>query len=155
MKWQPSIPVKSTLSPRVDAAIYKKDFKFDFVKGGFIPGSWVEGLDAFIQRFVKVLLTNETPIIKYGLYELLPKSQSQADFEQECITLSSAIVTHKFSDSTPNDPNGLGYTVEEIYGISKETLDDVNYLIVSAMITGVENKVELKVPLTLLEKNKQ
>ncbi|NLW05631.1 MAG: hypothetical protein GX029_10470 [Pseudomonadaceae bacterium] len=134
MKWQPSSPIRSTMQPRLDVSSYKKDHKFDFITGEFVSGEWVEGLDAFIQKFIKVLLTKETPVIKYGLAELLPKSQEQPEFEKECEKLSHAIVSHKFSDSTPENLNGLGYAVEEIYSISRERIDGINYIVVELIV---------------------
>ncbi|WP_027625554.1 hypothetical protein [Clostridium lundense] len=94
MEWKPKTSIHSTLKPRLNVNDYKKDFKMDFINGDLVPNETVSGLDAFIQKFIKVLLTNKTPIINYGLLELLPKSNDQANFDKECENLSSAIVTH-------------------------------------------------------------
>lgn len=151
MEWKPKSSIHSTLEPRLNVNDYKKDFKMDFINCDFVPNETVSGLDAFIQKFIKVLLSNKTPVIKYGLLELLPKSNNQAEFDSQCENLSSAIIAHKFSDSTPTDPNGLGYTVEEIYSISRKKINEINYLVVNVKVTGISNDLSIEVPLNVIE----
>lgn len=153
MKWVPENPILSTITDRLDVKDYKKDYKFDFIKGDFILNEYVEGLDAFIQKFIKIILTNETPIIKYGLLELIPKSTNQNEFDDECIKLANAIVNHKHSDSTPNSLNGLGHTVKAIYCIERTDFGaNNNCLLVTTKVTGLSDRLEITVPLKLVEK---
>ncbi|TCO69538.1 hypothetical protein [Marinisporobacter balticus] len=155
MKWNPTNPICSNIQPRLAVSDYKKDIKFDFLEGDLVLNETVEGFECFNQKFIKVLLTDETPIIKYGLFELLPTSKNQTEFEKECGKLAYAIVSHQFSDSTFENPNGLGHTVEKIYSISKEVLNDINYLIVEASATGLNETSTIKVPLKLVEEHMQ
>lgn len=151
LEWKPKTFICSTLEPRINVNDYKKDFKMDFINGRLAPSETVSGIDAFIQKFIRVLLANKTPIINYGLLELLPKSNVQAEFDKECEKLSSAIVTHKFSDSTEADPNGIGYTVEEVHGITRKKINEINYLLVSVKATGTSNELVIEVPLNLIQ----
>jgi hypothetical protein len=155
MLWKALNPICSTLNPRLNVNDYKKDIKFDFIKGDIDINEWVYGFNGFVQRFVSTLLTNETPIIKYGLFELLPKSSNQVEFDKECETLANAIVSHKHSDSTIQNPNGLGHTVEEIYSMSNEKIDDIYYLLVETKVTGIDDNVTVKVPLKHVRDNMQ
>ncbi len=151
MNWNPLKPLSSNLQPRLKVSDYKKDVKIDFIKGDLVLDKYVEGFEAFCQKFTTVLLANETPIIKYGLFELLPISTTQNEFENQCEKLAQAIISHQFSDSTPEDPNGLGYTVEEIYGISKKSIDGINYILVELSASGTNEKIIIRVPLKFVE----
>ena len=153
MKWISNQPVFSTMQPRKDANNYKKDFKFDYIKGDIVLNEYVEGLDRFIQLFKSLILSNVTITTPTGLLELIPKSKDQIEFNNQCEKLSDAIVKHKFSDSTLNSPNGLGYTIEYIYSIERTTLDDIEHLIIETKVTGISDKLAIKIPLILVEKH--
>lgn len=153
MKWVPKNPIVSTIIDRKDIKSYKRDYKFDFIKGDLMLNQYVEGLDGFIQEFIKILITNETPIIKYGLLELIPRSTTQNEFDDECTKLASAIVNHIHSDSTPNSPNGLGHTVEAIHSIERTDFGANNdCLLVTSKLTGMGDLLEITVPLKLVAK---
>lgn len=152
MKWISNQPIFSTMQPRIDVNDYKKDFKFDYIKGDILLNEYVEGLDRFIQLFKSLILSNVTLTTPTGLLELIPKSKDQLEFNSQCEKLSDAIVKHKFSDSTLNSPHGLGYTVEYIYSIEKTILDDIDHLIIETKVTGISDKLTIKVPLILVEK---
>lgn len=153
MKWISNQPIFSTMQPRIDVNDYKKDYKFDYIKGDIVLNEYVEGIDRFIQLFKSLILSNVTITTPTGLLELIPKSKDQLEFNSQCEKLSDAIITHKFSDSTLNSPHGLGYTAEYIYSIEKAILDDIDYLIIETKVTGISDKLTIKVPLILIEKH--
>lgn len=151
MKWEPFTPIYSKIQPKLNVFDYKKDYKFNFINPNKSFGEYVEGFQAFKQKFIKVLLTSETPIIKYGLFELLPISNDPLEFNNQCSELAKAIVNHKFSDSTNKSPNGLGHTVEAIYNISREKEDNIYYLCIESMVVGIDDYIIIKVPLTFVK----
>src|SRR5699024_5650506 len=118
MKWKPNTPVTSLLSPKFNVHDYKKDFEIDFTKG-ILTGDTVTGFENFKQKFINVILAEQTPVFTYGLFELIPQTNEQSKFNCECEKLSTAILEHKFSDSTPHDPNGLGFSIEKIHSIER------------------------------------
>lgn len=151
MKWEPLTPVYSKIQPKLNVFDYKKDYKFDFINPNKSFGEYVEGFESFEQKFITVLLCNKTPIIKYGLFELLPISNDQLEFNNQCSELSKAIINHKFSDSTASSPNGLGHTVEAIYSISRENENNIHYLFIECKVIGIDDYIIIKVPLTFIK----
>lgn len=147
LKWNPKTEVRSSLSPRLNVNDYKTDYAIDFEgKNGEISigSNKVSGKDNFIQKFKKVLLSTNTPIITYGLYHLLPKSSDQTQFDEECSVLASALVKHKFSDTRPDSPNGLGYTIEAIRSMEYDFNEDILY--VTMKVTGIDSDITVDVP---------
>lgn len=136
MKWTNKAKVTEILFERLPAQDYKSDYKFDF-NNFRLENGMVSGLKAFEQKFKKVLLTDETPMVKYGLLQLLPTSLDQDEFDRQCCTLSEAILNHKFSDSTPDSPNGLGHTVNKVYSIEYDQIKQKYTFVV-----GVEGEIE-------------
>ncbi|WLR52435.1 DUF2634 domain-containing protein [Bacillus tianshenii] len=141
MKWNPATPVKSNLNPRLDVHSYKSDLAFDFDNGDLIIANGdlktVSGLENFIQKVKKVLLTQKTATIDYGLNDFLPDTTNENRFKNDCQLLANELVSHEFSDSTPNDPNGLGYSIESV--VSIEYLKVENTLSIKMQVTGEDN----------------
>ncbi|MFJ8099403.1 hypothetical protein [Lysinibacillus sp. NPDC096212] len=116
MKWENRAKHFENLMDRLSVHQYKKDYKIDFEQKS-IGLEMVQGLDAFIQQFKKVLLTTKTPKTYYGLADLLPNSLNQEKFNEQSEKLAYEILNHQFSDSTSFDPHGLGHTVTKVYSI--------------------------------------
>lgn len=136
MKWNNEAKISETLIERLPASSYKKDIKFDFENKNLGP-EMVQGLEAFIQKFKKVLLTKNNKHFTYGLAEFLPHSSDQEEFNKQCEKLSYEILNHQFSDSEPGNPNGLGYTVNKVYSIElNETGQKYTFVI------GAEGELE-------------
>lgn len=130
MKWENQSRNIETLVERLPASSYKADFKFDFESKNLGP-EMVKGLDAFIQKFKRVLLSKKTPTITYGLADFLPDSLDQEEFNKQCEKLSFEILNHKFSDSKPGDPNGLGHTVNKVYSIELDVAKQIYTFVLS------------------------
>ncbi|TMN21882.1 hypothetical protein [Lentibacillus cibarius] len=149
MKWIPRSPTESTIYPRVNVDTYKTDLAMSFDEDGadiIIENGdmkTVSGLDNFIQRLKSVLLANKTELFDYGLFEMFPKSTDQDKFNRECQLLAEALVSHQYSDSKPDNPNGLGYTIESVHSIE---YDKAKYtLSVKVKVTGLDNPIQIDV----------
>jgi hypothetical protein len=155
MKWVPEYPVQSSLQPRLSVNDYKSDLALDFgpdgadlvMENGDLK--MVSGKENFIQTVKKVLLSNKTPLFNFGLQEFLPKSTDQNLFNQECLNLANELVSHEFSDSQPDNPNGLGYTIESINSIEYD--EDKEILFITMKATGIDDLLTIDVPVYLLK----
>ncbi|WP_369378754.1 hypothetical protein [Lysinibacillus fusiformis] len=82
MKWENQAIISETLIDRLPAQSYKSDYKFDFERKS-IGSEMVQGLEAFIQKFKRVLLTPKTPKTYYELADSLPNSLNQEEFNKQ------------------------------------------------------------------------
>lgn len=113
MKWENKAIISETLIDRLPAKDYLSEYKFDFDRKSIGP-EMVQGLEAFIQKFKRVLLTPKTPKTYYGLADSLPTSLNQEEFNEQSEKLAYEIANHQYSDSTKENPNGLGHTVNKV-----------------------------------------
>lgn len=150
MKWNNEAKIFDTLVERLPASSYKADYKFDFESKNVGPGM-VQGLDAFIQKFKKVLLTHKTPRITYGLADLLPNSLNQEEFNEQCKKLTYEILHHQFSDSKPGDPNGLGHTVNKVHSIEFDVTKQTYTFVLSVQDEFECPKITFSAPTAILK----
>jgi hypothetical protein len=151
LKWNPAKPVSSMRVQRLSTQNYKSDLSFDFEEGDFSIENGdlktVNGLDGFIQRFIKVLLKEKSDIGSYGLQEYLPTSTDTQVFYNQCEELAKQIVKHEYSDSIPGNPNGIGYTVEDVYSIERVTKNGKSFLVFEITATGEPKKFNIELPI--------
>lgn len=153
MKWIAKTPITSHLSPRKSVESYGKDWALT-LDGDLSIGNgdikMVEGLDTFIQRFHTLLLSEVTIVVTYGHLEFVPKSKDVDTYNAECETLALKLVNQQYSDSTPDDPNGLGYTIESVKSIEWDVENDDFTFVITA--TGYEGDLSIFVPISRAER---
>lgn len=144
MKWKPHMPVRSVLLPRVKVDDPPKAYGFSRdAEGKPRLGGFVKGEEAFIQTFQKTLLTENSENRSYGLKSLLPYSEKQIGFNQQCERLADAIVSHRSASSSEELPGGLGYTVEEVKSI--EWNSEKNEFFITLLADGLNSPVRVQV----------
>ena len=154
MIWNPENPICTSIAQRVDVNTYPQDFSFDFFKCEFDRNEansmkLISGIDAFIQKVQKFVLTPKTEIFTYGLSHHVFTALTQQEFENECVSLATQMVNQIIRDSTPEKPNGLGFYIEKITKMELYSKDRSIFLNISMFVTG--NKGELSVVVPYLE----
>lgn len=150
MKWFPTQPISSTVKPRLNVQDYKKDLAFDFEKGDFtiVQGDLktVSGLDNFIQKVQKFILTPKSNLWSYGFEHKLFEVTSEDDFKVEAESLAKQLVSQVLKDSSQENPSGLGHTIESIHSIEKTVKDGRDWLLIKMKVSGLNNLIEIPIP---------
>lgn len=149
MKWIASTPVTSHLSPRKSVDSYGKDIALtldgdiSFENGDF---KMLEGVDSFIQQFRSLLLSEATEFVAYGHLNFVPKSKDIDTFNCECEALAHKLVNQQYSESTFDDPQGLGFTIESVKSIEWDIKNDDFTFVINA--TGYNGDLSIFVPIS-------
>ena len=151
MIWNPANPVRTSIVQRVNVINYPQDFSFDFFKCEFARNDGnammlVGGLEAFIQKVQKFVLTPKTEHWTYGFNHHVFTAPNQQDFDNECFSLASQMVNQVIRDSTPERPNGLGFYIEKITKMERYLKDERVILVISMFVTGYDGELSVQVP---------
>lgn len=150
MEWVANPPIRSTIDTRLSVHDYETDLCFDFDLGELVVKNGdlatVCGLDNFIQKVKRFILTPHSEGTRYGFSHRLFEVANKTDFAREAQNLAEQMVSQTLMDSTPENPNGLGHTIEEIQSIKRITANDKDFLIVQMLVTGLDEPLMVSVP---------
>lgn len=145
MLWKPENPVRSTIKKRFNVNNFLQDVAFDYIRGDVVFDStgnlvMVSGVENFIQYVKKCVLTPQTEPFKYGFNHKLWKVESQKDFESECFSLATQMVSQEIPSP------GLGASIEQITQIRRYEENHRQFLEIHLFATGVSNELIITIP---------
>lgn len=121
-------------------------FEGEFAKSDGKTMKLVGGLEAFIQKVQKFVLTPKTEFWSYGFSHHVFAAHTQQDFDNECFSLALQMVDQVIRDSTPEKPNGLGFYIEKITKMERYHKDGRVILVISMFVTGHDGELSIPVP---------
>lgn len=147
MKWKPVTAVRSTIVNRLNVSDYKRDYAFDFETGQFVDNgsAYVSGLDAFIQKVVKFVLTDSEKF-SYGLMNKIFQASDQYHFDEEASDLATKLVSQSLNSFAPDGLNGLGHTIESVESIESTIINEKNYLLITLQASGHDRELVIRIP---------
>lgn len=150
MKWVPSQPVVSSVTPRLNVHDYLTDLAFNFENGDLILENGylktVSGLENFIQKVQKFVLTPKNPRAPYGFEHRIFEATNSNDFCIEAESLARQMVSQVLEGYPPGSLNGLGHTIEAIYSIERCIKDGRSYLLIEMKVTGLNDVLKVRIP---------
>lgn len=146
MEWVPNQPVSSEILNRLDVNKIPTDIKINFDQGDISLTDTVNGLEGFKQKVKKFVLTPKTKLWRYGFNHNIWDATIQENFNAECLSLADQMVNQTLSDSTPENPNGLGHTIEYISKMKKHVVNEREYLDIQMKVTGLNKEITVSVP---------
>ena len=150
MKWAPNQPIVSTITPRLSVHDYLTDLAFDFKVGDLVLEDGdlktVSGLENFIQKVQKFILTPKTPRWPYGFDHRIFEATTEDFFQVEAESLARQLVSQVLEGYPPGSINGLGHTIEAIYSIENFVKDEKTYLQIEMKVTGLNDILKVTIP---------
>ncbi|WP_206922576.1 hypothetical protein [Alicyclobacillus suci] len=149
VKWIPKNPIRSDVSPRVDATSYGSDVlltedgTLSFDDGDLAT---VSGVESFKQSFRTLILPEGNERFDYAVISRIFKPLDENDFLAESERLANQIAQHSVYDAVTGKQIGLGHTVEQVHSIERKNENGKNFLYIEVTATGVEQPLLVKLP---------